>query len=85
VKGNNLLLEEYESPKYNPFKNGSFGPFGTIITHLLADQQVVRNSGTNGWTLADQFTAIFKLDKSDRKTVIILGISAGFASVFGTP
>jgi H+/Cl- antiporter ClcA len=50
VKGNNLLLEEYESPKYNPFKNGSFGPFGTIITHLLADQQVVRNSGTNGWS-----------------------------------
>jgi H+/Cl- antiporter ClcA len=38
-----------------------------------------------GGALADQFTAIFKLDKSDRKTVIILGISAGFASVFGTP
>jgi hypothetical protein len=36
-----------------------------------------------GGALADQFTAIFKLDKSDR--VIILGISAGFASVFGTP
>jgi H+/Cl- antiporter ClcA len=28
-----------------------------------------------GGALADQFTAIFKLDKSDRKTVIILGIS----------
>jgi hypothetical protein len=34
VKGNNLLLEEYESPKYNPLKNGSFGPFGTTQSYL---------------------------------------------------
>jgi H+/Cl- antiporter ClcA len=25
------------------------------------------------------------LDKTDRRTILILGISAGFASVFGTP
>ena len=38
-----------------------------------------------GGAIADQFTGLFKLDNSDRKTLIILGISAGFASVFGTP
>jgi H+/Cl- antiporter ClcA len=37
-----------------------------------------------GGALADQFTAIFKLDKSDRKTVIILGIS-GICLSFRTP
>jgi H+/Cl- antiporter ClcA len=35
-----------------------------------------------GGAIADQFT-LFKLDNSDRKTLIILGISAGFASVLG--
>ena len=38
-----------------------------------------------GGAIADQFKGIFKLNNSDRKTLIILGISAGFASVFGTP
>jgi H+/Cl- antiporter ClcA len=37
-----------------------------------------------GGAIADQFTKVFKLDNSE-KTLIILGISAGFASVFGTP
>jgi H+/Cl- antiporter ClcA len=29
-----------------------------------------------GRAIADQFTGLFKLDNSDRKTLIILGISA---------
>jgi H+/Cl- antiporter ClcA len=38
-----------------------------------------------GGAIADQFKELFKLNDSDRKTLIILGISAGFASIFGTP
>jgi H+/Cl- antiporter ClcA len=38
-----------------------------------------------GGAIADQFSKLFKLNKSDRKTILILGMSAGFASVFGTP
>jgi H+/Cl- antiporter ClcA len=38
-----------------------------------------------GGAIADRFSKLFQLDKSDRKTILILGISAGFASVFGTP
>jgi H+/Cl- antiporter ClcA len=59
---------------------------GTLITHLFGgsagrEGTAVQMSGA----IADQFKKLFKLNNSDRKTLIILGISAGFASVFGTP
>ena len=38
-----------------------------------------------GAGLASVFGRIFKLDDYDRKKLVICGISAGFASVFGTP
>jgi H+/Cl- antiporter ClcA len=36
-------------------------------------------------SIADQFTNLFSLDSQDRKIILTCGISAGFASVFGTP
>ncbi len=87
IKGNNLLLEEYENPqKIIPLKMAPMVLISTLITHLFGgsagrEGTAVQMSGT----IADQFTKIFKLDNSDRKTLIILGISGGFASVFGTP
>ncbi len=38
-----------------------------------------------GGGLASVFADLFKFDKTDRKKLVICGISAGFASVFGTP
>jgi H+/Cl- antiporter ClcA len=35
-------------------------------------------------SIADQFTNLFKLSQRDRKMLLVIGISAGFASVFGT-
>jgi len=94
VKGNNLLLEEYENPqKTIPLKMAPMVLIGTLITHLFGgsagrEGTAVQMSGA----IADQFNKLSsraqsrdKLDNSDRKTLIILGISAGFASVFGTP
>jgi H+/Cl- antiporter ClcA len=87
VKGNNLLLEEYETPKKTiPLKMAPLVLLGTIITHLFGGSAGREGTAVQmGGAIADQFTAIFNLDDSDRKTLIILGISAGFASVFGTP
>ncbi len=87
VKGNNLLLEEYETPKNTtPLKMAPLVLFGTIITHLFGGSAGREGTAVQmGGAIADQFTDFFKLDKSERKTLIILGISAGFASVFGTP
>ncbi|MFD1604885.1 voltage-gated chloride channel family protein [Flavobacterium artemisiae] len=87
VKGNNLLLEEYENPKkVIPFKMAPLVLFGTLITHLFGGSAGREGTAVQmGGAIADQFTKIFNLDNSERKILIILGISAGFASVFGTP
>jgi H+/Cl- antiporter ClcA len=87
VKGNNLLLEEYENPqKTIPLKMAPLVLLGTLITHLFGGSAGREGTAVQiGGAIAYQFTSLFKLDNSERKTVIILGISAGFASIFGTP
>ena len=87
VKGNNLLLEEYENPqKIIPFKMAPLVLFGTLITHLFGGSAGREGTAVQmGGAIADQFTKLFQLDASERKTILILGISAGFASIFGTP
>lgn len=94
VKGNNLLLEEYDNPqKTIPLKMAPLVLFSTLITHLFGGSAGREGTAVQmGGAIADQFTRFFsraqsreELNNSDRKTLIILGISAGFASVFGTP
>ena len=87
VKGNNLLLEEYENPqKLIPFKMAPLVLIGTLITHLVGGSAGREGTAVQmGGAIADRFSNWFQLDKIDRKTILILGISAGFASVFGTP
>ncbi|GLB53094.1 voltage-gated chloride channel membrane protein [Neptunitalea chrysea] len=87
VKGNNQLLEEFHSPnKIIPFKMAPLVLFGTVMTHLFGGSAGREGSAVQmGGAIADQFTKWFKLNKDDRKIVIVVGVSAGFASVFGTP
>lgn len=87
VKGNNLLLEEFHSPKkIIPFRMAPLVLIGTVLTHLFGGSAGREGTAVQiGGAVADQFTKLFKLSKSDRKIIIIVGIAAGFASVFGTP
>lgn len=87
VKGNNLLLEEFHSPKkIIPFKMAPLVYLGTIITHLFGGSAGREGTAVQiGGAIADRFTKILNLSKRDRQIVLIAGISAGFASVFGTP
>ena len=86
-KGNNLLLEEFHSPKdVIPFRMAPMVYISTLVSHLFGAS--VGREGTAlqmGGSIADQFSKYFKLDCNDRKKLIIIGMSAGFASVFGTP
>ena len=87
VKGNNLLLEEFHSPKkIIPFRMVPLVLFGTIITHLFGGSAGREGTAVQiGGAIADRFTKLFNLSKRDRQIILIIGISAGFASVFGTP
>ncbi len=87
VKGNNLILEEYEKPRsIIPLKMAPMVYLGTILTHLFGGSAGREGTAVQMSTsIADQFTGIFKLSKQERKIILIIGISGGFASVFGTP
>lgn len=87
VKGNNLLLEEYDKPqRVIPLKMAPFVLLGTLITHLFGGSAGREGTAVQmGGAIADQFKIIFNLENTDRRTLIIMGISAGFASIFGTP
>lgn len=87
VKGNNLLLEEFHSPKkIIPFRMAPLVLFGTILTHLFGGSAGREGTAVQiGGAIADRFTKVFNLSKRDRQIMLIAGISAGFASVFGTP
>jgi H+/Cl- antiporter ClcA len=85
--GNNLLIDEIHDPqKVVPLRMAPFVLTGTVISHLFGAS--VGREGTAvqmGGALADQLTHFLKLNAADRRMVLMAGISAGFASVFGTP
>ncbi|GGY03427.1 voltage-gated chloride channel protein [Massilia dura] len=85
--GNNLLIDEIHDPKsVVPLRMAPLVLAGTVISHLFGAS--VGREGTAvqmGGTLADQLTNALKLQTQDRRILLMAGISAGFASVFGTP
>jgi H+/Cl- antiporter ClcA len=86
-KGNNLLLEEHQDPQTKvPLKMAPLVLIGTLLTHLGGGSAGREGTAVQmGGAIADQFTSLFKLNDTERKTILIIGISAGFAAVFGTP
>lgn len=87
VKGNNLILEEYQNPqKIIPLKMAPLVYMGTILTHLFGGSAGREGTAVQmSSAIADQFSSVFKLSQQERKIILVTAISAGFASVFGTP
>ncbi|MFC7419937.1 voltage-gated chloride channel family protein [Iodobacter arcticus] len=85
--GNNLLIEEINEPqKIIPLRMAPLVLGGTVVSHLFGAS--VGREGTAvqmGAALADQLTRLFRLKNGDRRVLLMAGMSAGFASVFGTP
>lgn len=85
--GTKLIYEEFRNPQQIiPFKMAPMVFISTILSHLFGAS--VGREGTAvqmSASIADQFTNLFKLSQRDRKMLLVIGISAGFASVFGTP
>jgi H+/Cl- antiporter ClcA len=85
--GNNLLIDEIHDPKKLVPKRMAILVFaGTIVTHLFGGSAGREGTAVQmGGTIADQLSHRFGLAKEDRRILMMAGISAGFASVFGTP
>jgi H+/Cl- antiporter ClcA len=98
-KGNDLILEIHqatETASTTNTKSFSIKPIPLIMAPLIFISSLLTHLGGGsagregtavqmGGAIADQFTSIFKLTTAERKTILIMGVSAGFAAVFGTP
>jgi H+/Cl- antiporter ClcA len=85
--GNNLLIDQIHQPsQIIPLKMAPLVLIGTVATHFFGGSAGREGTAVQmGGSIADQFTKLFRLSDEERKTLLIAGISAGFASVFGTP
>ena len=85
--GINLILSEVHCPnKIVPLRMVPLVLGSTLASHLFGAS--VGREGTAvqmGAALADQLTSVFRLASQDRRILLMAGMSAGFASVFGTP
>lgn len=82
-KGNNLVLDEVHSPqKKIPFRMVPMIFISTVLAHLFGASVGREGAAVQmGAGISDQFSKII----SDRKMILKMGMSAGFASVFGAP
>ena len=87
VRGNNLILEEIHTPRtLIPLRLVPLVLAGTLATHLFGGSAGREGTAVQmGGALADQLTRLLRLRPRDRRLLLIAGMSAGFASVFGTP
>ncbi len=85
--GNNLILEEIHRPKdFIPLRMTPLILVGTFLTHVFGGS--AGREGTalqTGASLADQLSRPLRLRPHERRILLMTGVSAGFASVFGTP
>jgi H+/Cl- antiporter ClcA len=98
-KGNNLILETHQaeettssssnistSTKPIPLLMAPLVFISTLLTHVGGGSAGREGTAVQmGGAIADQFTTLFKLSSAERRTILIMGVSAGFAAVFGTP
>jgi len=86
-KGNNLLIEEYLYPQRRiPLIMAPLVLFGTLLTHLFGGSAGREGTAVQiGGAISDQLNRWFNFDKTERRILISIGITAGFAAVFGTP
>ena len=85
--GNNLLIDQINNPnRVIPFKMAPLVLIGTFLTHLFGGSAGREGTAVQiSSSLADQLNYLRKFSPENRKIILTCGISAGFASVFGTP
>ena len=92
TKGNNLIIEVYHNAEKEqpsptiPFVMAPLIFISTLLTHLGGGSAGREGTAVQiGGAIADRCTQIFSLSPTQRKTILLMGVSAGFAAVFGTP
>lgn len=86
-KGNNLLLEAYYTPRVDiPWKMAPMIILSTLATHLFGGSAGREGTAIQyGGAIASQCRRWLSWSKQETRVLLLCGIAAGFASLFGTP
>lgn len=87
ARGNNLLLESYETETEKiPLRMAPLVYLGTMLTHLFGGSAGREGTAVQiGGAFSAQVERLISISSDERKTLLLMGISGGFAAVFGTP
>ena len=87
VEGNNLIIDEIHEPtEWVPRRMAPMVLVGTVATHLFGGS--VGREGTAiqmSGSLTDVATRLLRLDRDDRRIMLVAAIAGGFGAVFGVP
>ena len=84
--GTNLVLTSIQGQKHIPLKMAPLIFCGTILTHLCGGSSGRVGAALQiGGSIGEGLGHLFRLKESDIKIIIICGMSAVFATLFGTP
>lgn len=85
--GNNLLLERIHKAEGDvSWRMAPLIALSTVVTHLFGGSAGREGTAVQmGGGLADLMARALRLSSSDRRMLLMSGISGGFGAVFGTP
>ncbi|MCR4717512.1 MAG: chloride channel protein [Lachnospiraceae bacterium] len=85
-KGTNLVISAIASKEDISPKLAPLIYISTVITHLFGGSAGREGAAFQiGGCIGNLFGKLLKLDESDKHTIIMCGMSAGFSALFGTP
>lgn len=85
-KGTNLVLSTIHAEGQVPAKMAPLIFISTIITHLFGGSAGREGAALQlGGSMGNLIGNILKLDERDKRVIVMCGMSAAFAAVFGTP
>jgi H+/Cl- antiporter ClcA len=86
-KGNNLIIDAIHNPSTMvTFRMMPLVLLTTIITHLFGGSAGREGTAVQmGGSTADLWSKWLKLKPTDKRVLLLCGMSAGFGAVFGTP
>ncbi len=85
--GNNLIINEIHQPTHAvPVRLAPLILFSTVLTHLVGGSAGREGTAVQiGGGISSYFLKRFNLNSDQKRILLMAGMSAGFAAVFGTP
>ena len=85
-KGTNMVIASIHSSKDIPFKMAPLIFISTVLTHLCGGSSGREGAAIQlGGSICNALGKKIKLNENDQHIIIMCGMSAGFAALFGTP